>query len=261
MWTSDALFNGDLKADAFEAPCQFARGTFRVQLVEVIAAAFLVFRSIADDRPRDGENPVGDRNGGFLESPAMCDAFEQSSQEKVFGTRRGPPTLHQNAAQVTIALAGTSRKPFAGAFGISRTQSSPAGRTRSTGELFHVSAEFGHNDPCHRFIDARNRAQPPQQIFVGQELFAKPGIDTSQFHVQPLELLKQTGENPAEVRIGQSIQSENQIRRLLFQSSQCQFDQFFWLLRAFCNPSENRATALADDAAGNGTELDVCRFQ
>jgi hypothetical protein len=75
-WPSNRSFDRDFEADAFQAAKKLARRLFGVQPVEVVPAVFLVFRAVADHRPRDDQNPVRDCDGGLPQTMLVRDPFE-----------------------------------------------------------------------------------------------------------------------------------------------------------------------------------------
>jgi hypothetical protein len=89
-----------------------------VKPIKVIAAAFLIFGPIADNRPRNRQNPVRDRDRGFLHASPMRDPVEHSGEKAIPRTCRRPCTLHQNAAHVAVTLTRTAGEPLPRAFRI-----------------------------------------------------------------------------------------------------------------------------------------------
>ncbi|MGD1068530.1 MAG: hypothetical protein ABSB15_00170 [Bryobacteraceae bacterium] len=112
----DGSLERDLGGYAFQTAQESSCRALGVKPAEVVTAAFLVFGPIADDRPRDGQNPVRDRDRGFLQSAPMRDPVEHGGKKTIPRTCRSPCALYQDAADVAVALTSAAREPLSRAF-------------------------------------------------------------------------------------------------------------------------------------------------
>src|SRR5579863_4210354 len=72
---ADGSFHFHREADTFQTAYKLSGGTFRVQPIQVVSAALMVLRAVANHRPGDLHNPMGHSNGGLFETALVRDAM------------------------------------------------------------------------------------------------------------------------------------------------------------------------------------------
>src|SRR5271154_3809806 len=97
----------NLKAEALKSGQQAVFGAFGMEAVEVVGALFAVGRAVADHDVGEGEDPVSDGDSGFLHACPAADTEEEGRKESAAAVdpRSSPGSLHENPADIAIALA------------------------------------------------------------------------------------------------------------------------------------------------------------
>ena len=109
----------NVESHPFQSRHELPFGSFRIELVEVIAALFVVDRSVAQNVKRDDEQLMRGGDNGFLLALASGTAVELGGQKAIAFVGHRPCRLHQSAAQPAVPLVGPATSSFAAALVVS----------------------------------------------------------------------------------------------------------------------------------------------
>jgi hypothetical protein len=109
----------NVESHPFQSRHELPFGSFRIELVEVIAAFLVVDRSVAQNVKRDDEQLMRGGDNGFLLALAGRAAIELGGQKAIAFVGHSPCRLHQGAAQPAVALVGPTTSSFAAALVVS----------------------------------------------------------------------------------------------------------------------------------------------